>query len=113
MPEEEEEWVPSGCVGFFGGGRTKFGGLKSKMTGIFSRAIKINYCLLIISNLVRFSCWNFKSWVVNCTIGLMIKISPKGIDFGALIYIIWPSVNNVCGDNYFYLNLILPNPIFI
>ena len=44
----------------------------------------------------------------------MIKISPKGIDFGALIYIIWLSVNNVCGDNYFYLNLILfrPEPKF-
>ena len=33
---EEEELVPSGCSGFFDGGRTNVGGLKLKVMGIFS-----------------------------------------------------------------------------
>ena len=48
---EREGGTPSCCAGLFGGGRMKAGGLKLKVTRIFSQGI--NYYLLIRSDLAR------------------------------------------------------------
>ena len=58
----------------------KKGDLNLKVVGIFSWGI--NRYLLIRSNLARSCRWNSKSWAMNWTLDLAIKISPKEKSLG-------------------------------
>ena len=57
---EEDEWLLFCRIVFFGGERTKVGGLNLRMAGNFSWAI--NSCFLILSDLTCSYRLNYTSW---------------------------------------------------
>ena len=72
---EEDEWLLFCRIVFFGGERTKVGGLNLRMMGNFSWGI--NSCFLILSDMTCSYRLNSTSWVESRILGVMVGNKPR------------------------------------